>query len=65
MAIEEEFKRISKETAAVFEETLISIAAAFGVGVYEKGLKLDLASSYHQVLGFIPEVSLTYVFEKN
>ena len=40
-------------------------AAAFGVGVYHKGLKLDLASSYHQVLGFIPEVSLTYVFEKN
>ena len=40
-------------------------AATFGVGVYHKGLKLDLASSYHQVLGFIPEVSLTYVFEKN
>ena len=40
-------------------------AATFGVGVYHKGLKFDLASSYHQVLGFIPEVSLTYVFEKN
>ena len=40
-------------------------AATFGVGVYHKGLKLDLASSYHQILGFIPEVSLTYVFEKN
>ena len=39
--------------------------AAFGVGVYHKGLKLDLASSYHQVLGFTPEVSLTYIFEKN
>lgn len=38
--------------------------ATFGVGVYHKGLKFDIASSYHQVLGFTPEVSLIYVFEK-
>ena len=38
--------------------------ATFGVGVYHKGLKFDIASSYHQVLGFTPEISLVYQFEK-
>jgi len=41
MAIEDEFKRISKETAAVFEETLVSIAAAFGEKLREETKTLD------------------------
>lgn len=38
--------------------------ATIGVGIYNNGFKFDIASSYHQVLGFTPEVSLIYTFEK-
>jgi hypothetical protein len=37
---------------------------SFGFGLKYSGLMLDLASTYHQVLGFSPAVSLTYQFEK-
>jgi long-subunit fatty acid transport protein len=38
--------------------------AAFGVGVKLQGLKFDLSSSYHSILGFSPQVGLSYVFGK-
>lgn len=34
--------------------------AAFGIGTSLKKLHFDMAAQYHQVLGFSPEVSLTY-----
>jgi len=35
--------------------------ASFGLGLNLKGLKIDIASSYHMVLGFSPSLSVTYV----
>ena len=37
---------------------------AFGIGVNLEGLKFDLSSSYHNILGFSPQVGLSYVFGK-
>lgn len=37
---------------------------SFGFGYWNKGLKVDLATSYHQVLGFSPEIGLSYRFNK-
>ncbi len=34
--------------------------ASFGVGVEWQGILIDFASSYHQILGFTPGISLTY-----
>lgn len=36
----------------------------FGFGLNLKNIQLDVAASYHQVLGFSPQVSLTYNFSK-
>jgi hypothetical protein len=38
--------------------------ASFGVGVNLKQLKIDFATSYHQVLGFTPAISLSYSLQK-
>lgn len=37
---------------------------AFGAGVNYQGLKLDLATSWHSVLGFTPQIGLSYKFGK-
>lgn len=37
---------------------------SFGFGLKVSGLVIDIASTYHQVLGFSPAVSLTYQFGK-
>ena len=37
------------------------LMASFGLGIHMKGLKIDVATSYHTVLGFTPSLSLTYV----
>jgi hypothetical protein len=34
----------------------------FGIGIELKKIKIDLASSYHQVLGYSPQMSLVYNF---
>ena len=39
-------------------------SASFGFGVNVKGLNIDLASSYHAVLGFTPQLALIYSFTK-
>lgn len=39
--------------------------AAFGVGMDYKGLKIDLSSSYHSVLGMSPQIGLRYSFGKD
>ncbi|MES2622587.1 MAG: hypothetical protein V4615_17190 [Bacteroidota bacterium] len=39
-------------------------SANFGLGVNVKGLNIDLASSYHPVLGFTPQAALIYSFTK-
>lgn len=39
--------------------------ASFGVGLNISSLKLDLSSAYHNVLGFSPQVGLSYVFGKS
>lgn len=36
------------------------VMASFGLGLHLNALKIDIASSYHQVLGFTPSVSVTY-----
>lgn len=36
------------------------VMASFGLGLHLNALKIDIASSYHQVLGFTPSLSLTY-----
>jgi len=36
----------------------------FGFGLNLKNIQLDVAASWHQVLGFSPQVSLTYNFNK-
>lgn len=38
--------------------------ANLGIGVNVKGLNIDLASSYHPVLGFTPQAALIYSFAK-
>ena len=38
--------------------------ASFGIGVNLEQLKIDFASSYHQVLGFTPAFSLSYSIQK-
>ena len=40
------------------------VQASFGVGVKLEGLKFDLSSSYHNILGFSPQVGMSYVFGK-
>ncbi|MDF2449572.1 MAG: hypothetical protein K0R26_2076 [Bacteroidota bacterium] len=39
--------------------------AAFGVGVNYNGLKIDLSSSYHSILGVSPQIGLSYSFGKD
>lgn len=39
--------------------------AAFGVGVNYNGLKIDVSSMYHSVLGLSPQVGLSYAFGKD
>lgn len=39
-------------------------SASFGLGVQWAGVQLDIASSYHQALGFTPHVSLLYALKK-
>ena len=39
--------------------------AALGVGVNYNGLKIDLSSSYHSVLGLSPQIGLSYSFGKD
>jgi len=38
--------------------------AAFGFGTSIKGLQIDFAASYHQILGFSPEFALIYLLNK-
>ncbi len=38
--------------------------SSFGFGINLKNFKIDLSSSYHQTLGFSPQLGLTYVFKK-
>jgi hypothetical protein len=38
--------------------------AAFGFGLYTGAVKLDVAASYHQVLGFTPDISFIYQIKK-
>jgi hypothetical protein len=33
---------------------------SFGLGVNQQSLKIDFATTYHQVLGFTPALSLSY-----
>ncbi len=40
------------------------IELAFGFGYRFKTIQLDLGSSYHQLIGWSPHISLTYKFEK-
>jgi hypothetical protein len=39
--------------------------AAFGLGVNYNGLKIDMSTSYHNVLGFSPQIGLSYAFGKD
>ncbi len=39
--------------------------ASFGFGLMMKQYKLNIAASYHQTLGFSPELSFTYKFKKS
>lgn len=39
--------------------------AAFGVGVNYNGLKIDISSMYHSVLGISPQIGLSYAFGKD
>jgi len=39
--------------------------AAFGVGVNYNGLKIDVSSMYHNVLGLSPQIGLSYAFGKD
>lgn len=38
---------------------------SFGFGINMKNFKLDFSAGYHQVLGFSPQLGLTYVFKKS
>lgn len=37
------------------------VMASFGVGLNMRGLKIDIATNYHTVLGFTPSLSISYV----
>lgn len=37
------------------------VMASFGLGLNMKGLKIDIATSYHTILGFTPSLSVSYV----
>ncbi len=37
-------------------------SASFGLGVNLKGFKVDLSSAYHSILGFSPQMGLSYEF---
>lgn len=39
--------------------------ASFGLGVNYNGLKIDVSSSYHSVLGMSPQIGLSYAFGKD
>lgn len=39
-------------------------SASLGVGINIKGLNIDIASSYHPVLGFTPQAAIIYSFAK-
>jgi hypothetical protein len=39
--------------------------ASFGIGVNYNGLKIDLSSSYHSILGLSPQIGLSYAFGKD
>ncbi len=39
--------------------------ASFGVGVNYNGLKIDISSMYHSVLGMSPQIGLSYAFGKD
>jgi len=39
--------------------------ASFGIGVIYKGLKIDVSSMFHSVLGVSPQIGLHYTFDKN
>lgn len=39
--------------------------ASFGVGVNYQGLKIDVSSMYHSILGLSPQIGLSYAFGKN
>ena len=39
--------------------------ASFGLGVNYNGLKIDLCTSYHNILGFSPQIGLSYAFGKD
>ena len=39
--------------------------ASFGIGVLYKGLKIDISSMFHSVLGASPQIGLHYAFGKN
>ncbi|MCF8423722.1 MAG: hypothetical protein K9H41_05210 [Bacteroidia bacterium] len=38
--------------------------ASFGVGVNYNGLKIDMCTSYHYILGLSPQIGLSYTFGK-
>lgn len=38
---------------------------AFGFGFQFDGFKADLATTYHQILGFSPQISLQYTFQRD
>ena len=40
------------------------VKASFGVGIYLNNLAIDIASEYHQTLGFVPQFSLKYSINK-
>jgi len=39
--------------------------AAFGLGVNYNGLKIDISSAYHSILGLSPQIGLSYAFGKD
>ncbi|MBA4242050.1 MAG: hypothetical protein C0448_15105 [Sphingobacteriaceae bacterium] len=39
--------------------------ASFGIGVNYNGIKIDMSSSYHSVLGLSPQIGLSYAFGKD
>jgi hypothetical protein len=39
--------------------------ASFGLGVNYNGIKIDMCTSYHSILGFSPQIGLSYAFGKD
>ena len=37
--------------------------ASFGFGIHKNGMELDVAATYHQTLGFSPEISFQYTIK--